>query len=125
MIIFGIRRLRTQLAVVLAVCQFCTRPCAHTVIRTRRWFTLFFLPVIPLGTQYVSVCSMCGAPLSIDREAAGELQRQGARQRAQPAQSPAIALRSILGTTPEPQPQADWSTGTVPPMPPIQPPRAL
>jgi hypothetical protein len=127
MIVFGLRRTRKQLAVVLAVCQLCSRPGSHTVIRTRRWFHLFFLPIIPLGTQYVSVCSVCNGIQSIDKDAAEDLQRQGVRQIKQPTLNQQTALLSVLGTRPtfQAQPAADWSGDKAPPMPPIQPPRAL
>jgi hypothetical protein len=36
----------------------------------RRYFTLFFIPVIPLGTTYVMTCTMCGQSTKISREAA-------------------------------------------------------
>jgi len=32
----------------------------HVLIEVKRWFTLFFIPVIPLGTSYVNKCGVCG-----------------------------------------------------------------
>jgi hypothetical protein len=39
-------------------------------VRTRRWFTLFFVPVIPLGTKYFTTCSLCGRATQITKEGA-------------------------------------------------------
>lgn len=32
----------------------------HTAIEVKRRFTLFFIPLIPLGTRYVNKCGVCG-----------------------------------------------------------------
>ena len=49
---------------------------AYRHVRARRWFTLFFLPVIPLGTQGEWVrCQGCGTqygPDVVDRYRAGQ-----------------------------------------------------
>lgn len=42
-----------------------TRPYRHA--RARRWFTVFFLPIIPLGRQGEWVrCQGCGATYGVD-----------------------------------------------------------
>jgi len=32
----------------------------HTAIEVKRRFTLFFIPLIPLGTRYLNKCGVCG-----------------------------------------------------------------
>jgi hypothetical protein len=32
----------------------------QNAIASQRWFTLFFIPVIPLGSNYVLRCGVCG-----------------------------------------------------------------
>jgi hypothetical protein len=32
----------------------------HIAIESRRWFTFFFIPVIPLGGNQVVRCGVCG-----------------------------------------------------------------
>jgi hypothetical protein len=32
----------------------------HIAVESQRWFTLFFIPVIPLGCNYVVRCGVCG-----------------------------------------------------------------
>ena len=51
-ILFGFRRTRARLGTILVMCGFCHTPAAHAIQRIRKFFTLFFIPVIPLGTKY-------------------------------------------------------------------------
>ena len=41
-------------------CQKCSRPTVHAAIEAKKWFTLFFIPVIPLGSKFVLRCGVCG-----------------------------------------------------------------
>lgn len=77
--------MRRQLAVLLALCQLCSRPCAHTVAVVRRWFALFFIPLFPVGTRNLTVCSMCAGALAIDKDYAQHLGQEAVRQRSHPA----------------------------------------
>jgi hypothetical protein len=86
LIIFGSRRKRRQLGVVLMMCQRCQRPCAHTIIWIKTFFTLFFIPVIPIGSKYYTVCSMCAGAVNIDKDHAEHLQQVSAQQTTQPTQ---------------------------------------
>jgi hypothetical protein len=83
LIIFGTKWMRRNLGVVFMMCQRCKRPCAHTILRLHSWFTLFFIPVIPLGSRYLTVCSMCAGQLRIDATQAEQL-RQAALAQAAP-----------------------------------------
>jgi len=86
LIIFGIRRFRRQLGVVLTMCQRCGRPCAHSIVRSKTFFALFFIPVLPMGTKYYTVCSMCAGTVRVDHVQAERLSQAAAEQAAQPAQ---------------------------------------
>jgi hypothetical protein len=66
-IIFGIKRMRRRLATMLAVCSRCGTPAAQVIIRQSRWFSLFFIPVVPLGSSYVSTCTFCGSSTKLDK----------------------------------------------------------
>lgn len=68
--IFGIKRMGRRLATVFAMCGQCHSPAAQVIVRRATWFTLFFIPVIPLGSKYVSTCTLCGASIRIDKEQA-------------------------------------------------------
>jgi hypothetical protein len=40
------------------------------VSRIRTFFSLFFIPVVPLGSSYRTTCTMCGRSVKITRETA-------------------------------------------------------
>jgi zinc-ribbon family len=72
-ILFGIRRKAQRLAVVLSLCASCHTPAAQAITRIRTFFTLFFIPVIPLGSTYRTTCTMCGATFRVTKEQAEQL----------------------------------------------------
>ena len=118
-LIFGIRSMRKQLAVVLAMCHRCSRPCAQTIVQIRRWFTFFFIPMIPVGTKYFSVCSMCAAGTTIQKTDAEDLQAQAARQSAQPVRTtPDGPLTPYASSPALPVPQPGTQLPSMPPPPP-------
>jgi hypothetical protein len=71
-ILFGLRRRVTRLATVFVMCAYCHTPAAHALTRSRRYFTLFFVPLIPLGTKYFTTCTMCGGVSHITKEGADQ-----------------------------------------------------
>ena len=121
-LIFGIRSMRKQLAVVLAMCQRCSHPCAHPIVQLRRWFTFFFIPVIPVGTKYFTVCSMCATATPIQKAEAENLQAQAARQAGQPVRTTPDGPLTPYASGPTAPVQASFQGGQVPPMPPPPPP---
>jgi hypothetical protein len=74
MIIFGFRNTLAVLAMVLLQCNRCGMPANQRVQRMRYWFTLFFIPVIPLRTTYFMTCAYCGSDTRIRKEDAERLQ---------------------------------------------------
>jgi len=44
----------------------------HNAVESQKWFTLFFIPVIPLGSNYVVRCGVCG----LATKASPELKQQ-------------------------------------------------
>jgi hypothetical protein len=69
-IVFGFRRRAARLATIFVMGAACRTPAAHALTRTRRYFTLFFVPLIPLGTKYFTTCTMCGHATQITKEGA-------------------------------------------------------
>ena len=63
MIIWGIRWFATTLGQLLYSCSNCGKKTAHTAVVQKGWFTLFFIPLIPIGKKYVIVCNLCGLRL--------------------------------------------------------------
>ncbi|HVA04466.1 MAG TPA: zinc-ribbon domain-containing protein [Acidimicrobiales bacterium] len=69
-IIFGIKRLVRRLATLFAMCSQCGSPAAQVVARRSTWFSLFFIPVVPLGSKYFTTCTLCGVATRLDKEQA-------------------------------------------------------
>lgn len=74
MIIFGFRSFVKTLAMLTLVCDHCHNPAAHRIVQRSRWFTLFFIPVIPLGFSRFSICTFCGVTRKITKQEAERLQ---------------------------------------------------
>jgi zinc-ribbon family len=70
--LFGTRRKAKMLGQMERRCAKCTRPTVHSAIESRQWFTLFFIPVIPLGSNYAVRCNLCG----LAQKASPELKEQ-------------------------------------------------
>ena len=58
--LFGMRTKSKGVGQAERSCPKCARATMHVLIEAKRWFTLFFIPVIPLGTSYVNRCGVCG-----------------------------------------------------------------
>jgi hypothetical protein len=49
-------------------CECCAKNTVHTVARITKWFTLFFIPVIPFSDKLVVGCNACGLRLELKGE---------------------------------------------------------
>ena len=71
--LIGVRTKAKVIAQVDRSCTKCARSTVQTAIETKKWLTLFFIPVIPLGgANRVVRCNVCGLTL----KTAGELDAQ-------------------------------------------------
>jgi hypothetical protein len=76
-IIFGTKGYLYQLAILTLVCGQCGNPAAHTLRKRVTKFTLFFVPLFPISTKYLTQCTFCGAEQKVTGEQAEQLQSQG------------------------------------------------
>lgn len=76
MIIFGTRGYLYTLAMITLVCGRCGNPAAHSLKKRVSKFTLFFVPLFPISTKYVTQCTFCGAAQQLSKEQADQLQVQ-------------------------------------------------
>ncbi|KJK37238.1 hypothetical protein UK15_22920 [Streptomyces variegatus] len=76
MIIFGTKGYLYQLAILTLVCGQCGNPAAHTLRKRVTKFTLFFVPLFPISTKYLTQCTFCGAEQKVTEEQAKQLQTQ-------------------------------------------------
>jgi hypothetical protein len=111
LIIFGWRTTLAHVATLLVQCSHCQTPAAHHVRKLRRWFTLFFIPLIPYKTVHYTTCTYCGVELVISGE---EAQRLAAA--AQPEVPSAPAVEPPAPQQDQAAPPAAW-----PPQPPQVP----
>jgi len=63
MLIFGTRWTAVMLGQLLYVCSHCQKETMHSAIVRKGMFTLFFIPLIPIGRQYLITCNLCGLRL--------------------------------------------------------------
>lgn len=68
MIIFGTRTTVRLLAMLNFVCGRCGNPSAHRIEERVRKFTLFFIPLFPIGGRRTyGTCTYCGLVTEIDQ----------------------------------------------------------
>ena len=59
------------LATLAYVCDRCGVHAAHRLVKRVRWFTLFFIPVFPVGgASYLDTCVNCGRVIKVDKQQA-------------------------------------------------------
>jgi zinc-ribbon family len=101
-IIFGLRRMLARLGTVFVMCASCGSPAAHAIVRTRRWFTLFFVPVIPFSTKFLTTCALCGHVTQITKEGAdhyvASAQQHAAASRGATVPSPPPVVAGVAAT---------------------------
>ncbi len=72
-LIFGIKRTARRLATVFSLCGHCCSPAAQVVARRSTWFSLFFIPLIPLRFTYLVTCTLCGVSSKVDKAQAMQM----------------------------------------------------
>jgi zinc-ribbon family len=72
-ILFGIRAMVKTLTMVTFLCTTYNQPAAHRLSQVTRWFTLFFIPVFPIGRRHVLTCSACGQSSKLTKQQADEI----------------------------------------------------
>jgi DNA-directed RNA polymerase subunit RPC12/RpoP len=68
MLIFGLGVTRVLLATLVYVCETCGNNAAHRLVKNVRKFSLFFIPLFPVGTRYIDTCTACGRDVEVARE---------------------------------------------------------
>jgi hypothetical protein len=67
MVVFGWRQTAKQLATMMMQCRHCGMQGRQHVFRTITWFTLFWVPVLPLHFGWKMVCGTCGGKTKITK----------------------------------------------------------
>lgn len=86
-ILFGTRTTPSVMGQLSYVCMRCQQHAWHTFVRSAQWFTLFFIPVIPLGKSTYATCNTCRFRQAVGNEQADQAFAQQ-RQMQPPMQPP-------------------------------------
>jgi hypothetical protein len=73
-LIWGFRSKLFVICTAMMRCGRCGRTCAQSLRRVKRYFTLFFIPLIPISTKHFVVCTGCAAATQITAEQAAEIE---------------------------------------------------
>lgn len=84
MLIFGWRRSWSTLAMITLLCGHCRNPSAHALRRLSTMFTIFFIPLIPLGSKTYLQCTWCGAQVQVPAHDVNNLLAQAHAQSMRP-----------------------------------------
>ncbi|WP_329044850.1 zinc ribbon domain-containing protein [Amycolatopsis sp. NBC_01488] len=85
MLIWGWRTRIYVLAMTTFLCGRCGNPASHAVRKAVTKFTLFFIPLFPIGVKYSAQCTFCGIENRISKEDALRLQAQEEQGRQPPS----------------------------------------
>ena len=58
--LIGMRTKAKAIAQQERACTKCVRPTIHAIVETKKYFTFFFVPIIPLGGNFFARCGVCG-----------------------------------------------------------------
>lgn len=69
MIIFGSKWIRKILGTEGSFrCTNCNNVSNWQLVKLTLWFSLFFIPIIPIKSEYYEVCPICGGEVRITKE---------------------------------------------------------
>jgi hypothetical protein len=68
MIVYGLRSRNKVLGQVAYECSQCHQIAYHSGVRTTKWFTLFWVPVIPFSKKTTARCGTCGFQQQLDNK---------------------------------------------------------
>jgi hypothetical protein len=69
MIIFGIRggKRNDHGPAIPVVCPNCNNQTYYHYLTVTKWFTLFFIPVLPISSKHYLMCPICTRSTELDR----------------------------------------------------------
>lgn len=76
-IICGSRSHNRVMGQMQYACPQCKKEGFQTVVRSLRWFTLYFIPLFPFSKETIVRCNLCGFQYAMDNKQADSLFSQG------------------------------------------------
>ena len=77
-IVWGTRNTNKTLGSLAPIweCQHCHNASHYTVFARKQWFTLFWIPVIPLSSEYFVTCPICNYGRKVQKQEAMNMLEQ-------------------------------------------------
>ena len=69
----GMRTKAKAIAQQERTCTKCLRNTMHALVETKKYFTFFFVPIIPLGGNFFARCGVCGLTTKCTSEVKDQL----------------------------------------------------
>ena len=66
MIVYGYRTRNKVLGQTDYACAKCQQTAVHTVVRSRRWMTVFWVPIFPINKKSTVRCNLCGLQSKVE-----------------------------------------------------------
>ncbi|MBB1029472.1 zinc-ribbon domain-containing protein [Dietzia sp. SLG310A2-38A2] len=73
LLIFGFKNSSRNLGLAQVRCPHCGNHAAQRVDRNRRAFSVFFIPIMPLGSSFSATCTACGSTTKISGDQADRI----------------------------------------------------
>lgn len=65
---WGHRTIKNFGNTLIQKCRICSHASYFSLVRTRDWFTLFFIPILPYETKYFLECPICKNAFELNNE---------------------------------------------------------
>jgi hypothetical protein len=99
LIIYGWKQYALVLAVLRLACSQCGNAAEHVLSRLTTKFTLFWIPLFPIGRKYTLFCTACECEQKVPKEQALRM-AASAPQAGHPAPQPAFAPQASFAPQP-------------------------
>jgi hypothetical protein len=76
MLIIGFGVTEVLLSTLVFTCKACGNHAPHQLTKQSRKFSLFFIPLLSVGTKYLDSCTACGRIIEVSKEQAEPAARQ-------------------------------------------------
>lgn len=70
MLIIGFATSEVLLSTLFFTCENCGNHAAHQLTKQSRKFSLFFIPLLTVGSRYFDRCTACGRVLEVRKDQA-------------------------------------------------------
>lgn len=80
LLVWGFKTYVDSLAVLTARCSLQGHASAHRLVKVRKKFTFFWIPLFAYSTKHYMDCSLCGHSVEVPKERVDEVTAEAQRQ---------------------------------------------